>query len=308
MTGSVIKKKGMRCIRRTLCAMTLTVFVCVMLIGCMPGVSNDPAENDVPWLEDMDSPGWEKEIWDIPCVTEVYPLNIHSLIQPQTAALEIRLTSSHMDFDLVKFTFYRGCIMVMNVDLSGNEKPGEYIQEYFIGPYNDVWRCYRREYCVGEEKEPFELMREFANASQVEEYLTYCTDGTFPSFASLVGIHREALPKGRFEYDWKNPQTEEIEHIKFDMFVLTLEDEREILMFANSETNMLERIVFPEKATGEDLPSDWRNWSNKQLFEQMLLANRMYINHIRQIPEEKQKPWDDLVAGLSTVPLTEETN
>jgi hypothetical protein len=304
MTGSVIKTKGMKHGRRTLCAMTLAVFFCVTLIGCMSGVSNDPAENDVPWLEDIDLPGWEKEIWDIPCVTEVYPLNIHSLIQPQAAALEIRLTSSHMDFDLVKYTFYRGCIMVTDVDLPRTAGGKEYIQEYFIGPYNDLYLCYSREYYMGDEQGPFILMREFATLSQVEEYLTYCTDGTFPSFASLVGVHREASPEGRFEYDWKNPQTEEIEQIKFDMYVLTLEDGREILMFANTETNILERIVFPEETTGEDLPADWRNWSNKQLFEQMLVANRVYTSHIRQIPEEYQKTWDDLVAGLSTVPLT----
>jgi hypothetical protein len=35
----------------------------------------------------------------------------------------------------------------------------------------------------------------------------------------------------------------------------------------------------------------------------MLVADRIYISHIRQIPEEYQEEWDDLVAGLSTVPL-----
>lgn len=287
--------------RKRYCALMLALTACLSLAGCMPGVSNDPAENDLPYLEDMEMSGWEKEIWDIPCATEVHPLDIGSLIRPQTAALEIRFTSSHMSFDLVKYTFYRGCIMVMDVKFSESAGMRECVQEYFIGPYNDVYHCYRREYCVGEEKEPFELMREFTNYSQVEEYLTYCTDGTFPSFASLVGIHRQASAEGRFEYDWKNPQTKEKERIEFDMYLLRLEDEREILMFANTETNMLERIIFPEEATDEDLPSDWRNWSEKQLFEQMLVADRMYIDHIRQIPEEYQKEWDDLVAGLSTV-------
>lgn len=283
--------------------MMLAVSVCVSLMGCMAGVSNDPAENEVPWLEDMELPGLGKEIWDIPCAAEVYPVNIRSLIRPQTAALEITITSSHLAFDSVKYRFYRGCIMVLNIDLPESASARERVQEYFIGPYNDVYRCYRREYVVGEGKEPFEEIREFADYSQVEEYLTYCADGTFPSFASLVGIHRQASFEGKFEYDWKNPQTQEIEQIKFDTYLLRLEDEREVLMFANTETNLLERVIFPGDVTDENLSPDWRNWSEKQLFEQMLVADRIYINHIRQIPEENQAEWDDLVAGLSTVPL-----
>ena len=306
MTGSGIKRKGMRRDMKVYCAMMLAASVCVSLMGCMPGVSNDPAENEAPWLEDMELPGWEKEVWDIPCATEVYPMDIRSLIRPQTVALEIRLSSSHLSFDLVKYTFYRGCIMVRNVKLPESASEKERVQEYFIGPYNDVYRCYQREYCEGEEKEGFGVMREFANCSQVEEYLTYCADGTFPSFASLAGIHRQALPQGRFKYDWYNPQTKESERIEFDMYLLCTEDEREILLFANTETNLLERIIFPEEVTDKDLSSDWRNWSEKQLFEQMLVANHIYVNHIRQIPEEYQKEWDDLVAGLSTVLLDNE--
>ena len=300
MTGSGIKRKGMRRDMRACCTMMLAVSVCVSLMGCMPGVSNDPAENEAPWLEDMELLGGEDELWDIPPVREVHPLNVRSLLERQTEVLEIRFSSSHRGFNLVRYTFYRGCILVLNA--STGEGYQQNIREYFIGPYNDAYHCYRREYCEGDTPPAFDLMREFANYGQVEEYLTYCTDGSFPSFATVGGIHKEASPQGRFEYDWYNPQTKETERIEYDMYLLCTEDEREILMFANPETHMLERIIFPEQVTGENLSSDWETWSDKETFEQMLVANYTYLQHIRQVPEEKREEWEDMLARLSTVP------
>lgn len=270
--------------------------LCMLLTGCMPGVSNDPYENVDPWQDNSGEPVWQEEFWDVPTPTEVYPLYISDMLVMEDIALEISINASisNRECGTTIYRFYKGCIFVTQVKIMSDI-------EYFICPYGKMFRCYRRECLAGKTPGEFELIREFTSQAQIEEYLIYCLDGTFPSFAVMAGINRDAKYERKFEYDWENPDTGEISTIVFDMYSLINDNEKDILLFADVETNMWVRVVFPEEATDPYLSPDWRKWTEEELFENMLISSSTYSHHYHQMTEYESKKWNELISSLSTV-------
>lgn len=270
--------------------------MCTCLLGCMPGASNDPGENENvdPWQSGPEEPVWQEEFWDVPVPTKVYPLYIFDMLEMRDDALEISVGARKRECGTAIYRFYKGCIYVTQV------KPLIDI-EYFICPYGKAYRCYRRECPAGKTPGEFALTREFSSEEQIKEYLIYCLDGSFPSFAVMVGIDQNATYRRKFEYDWKNPDTGEISTIVFDMYLLVNESGEDVLLFADPQTNMIDRIVFPKDATDPDLPTNWRKWSDDELFENMLVANYFYTKHYHQMHEAESKKWNELISSLSSV-------
>ena len=259
----------------------------------MPGVSNDPDENVDPWQEGRDEIVWEEDYWDVPTPTEVYSLNISDLLKMQDEVLELRISTSNRECGTTIYCFYKDCIFITQVKTFIDV-------EFFLCPYRNTYRYYRRECPLGKPPGEFELVQEFSTKAQMEEYLIYCLDGTFPSFAVMAGINRDAKYERKFEYDWEDPDTGEISTIVFDMYSLVNDNEQDVLLFADVETNMWVRAVFPEEATDPHLPPDWRQWTEEELFENMLVSSRTYSHHYHQMSEFESKKWNELISSFST--------
>lgn len=270
--------------------------MCVCLFGCMPGVSNDPDGNTDPWQDSFGESIQQEEYWDVPIPTEVYPLYVSDMLVMKDDVMEISIGAnlSKRECGTTIYRFYKGCISVTQVKILTDI-------EYFICPYGKVFRCYKRECPAGKTPGEFELIREFTNEAQIEEYLIYCLDGSFPSFALMAGINKRAQYERMFEYGWKNPDTEETEQIVFEMYSLDNESGQDVLLFADIETNMWVRVVFPEEATDPHLPLDWREWTEEELFENMLVSSRTYTQHYHQMTKFEVLKWNDLISNLSTV-------
>lgn len=268
--------------------------MCICLFGCMPGVSNDPDESPDPWQDSLKGPEWVEEFWDIPMPTEVYPLYMSNLLEMKDEAFELSMGTRNRESGTVIYRFYKGCISIIQVKILTDI-------EYFICPYGDTYRCYRRECPAGNIPGEFELVREFSSESEMKEHLTYCLDGTFPSFAALVGIDQNATYHKKFEYEWTNPDTGETSPITYDMYLLANDSGEDVLLFADPQTNMIARIIFPEQATDFNLPTRWREWNDDQLFEQMLVANYISTKHYHQMLESESSKWNELISSLSTV-------
>ena len=259
----------------------------------MPGVSNDLDENDGPWQEGSDEIVWEEDYWDMPVPTEVYPLDMTDLLAMKDEAFELQIGTSKRQGGRATYRYYKGCILITQVKEMNN-------REYFLCPYNDTYCCYRREWPLGKLQGEFELIREFSTRAEMEEYLMYCLDGDFPSFAAVIGVDRKARYESEFEYDWQHPNTGEISTIVFDMYSLVNESNEIVLLFVDPKTNMLARVVFPEDATDTDLPINWKEWSEEQLFENMLVADYINTRHYHQMTEVESIMWDELMSSLST--------
>lgn len=268
--------------------------LCMLLTGCMPGVSNDPDENVDPWQDNSGEPVWQEEFWDVPTPTEVYPLNISDLLKMEDEVLELRISTSNRECGTTIYRFYNNCIFITQVKTLIDI-------EFFICPYANTYRYYRRDCPKGKAPGEFDLILEFSTKAQMEDYLIYCLDGSFPSFAAMVGLDKNAKYERKYEYDWQIPGTNEIEPIIFDMYSLINDSGEEVLLFADTETNMWVRAIFVADATEPDLPTNWREWTEEQLFANMLVSSSTYTYHYHQMNENESKKWNELISSLSTV-------
>ncbi len=274
----------------------------------------------------------------LPAYEQAHPVDLSAVLESPAKARCYRSAAYDLHGTAWVCTLYKECILLEMVYRFEEYGESHVLREYFFCPYEEqyshetVYYGYYRGRSHGDEAfSEYEHRWTYDSYEEVIQVLLQDTTGEIPSLARQRGVDARAVYQRSvdllIEY---GPYIRDEMHV--DIYEMEHPDYGKLLYLADSDTNLLERVIFLkeemhgaypggwEDMTAQEqsyfteevrdiLPADWHEWTDWELYRASTIVASAHFDYgpdLRSVlisnVQEKTEEWDYRLKVLRRLP------